>query len=348
MFDSQNIIDELKNQGIEPDSSQIELIRKLCRIRFNKNNFLNLKFFKNTSCSGIYIWGEVGRGKTLITSAFLKKCTSIKFKSFHYIDLMKFIHSKLTEYAGKKDPLKLIKKDLSTECQLIFIDEFQVEDVADAMIVGNLVNALVDDGLKIILTSNAHPDDLYKDGLQRRKFLNAMEMLKKKVEVFKLVGEIDYRSKQIFAENVFGKNYSDKEISQLISVNAEAKNFIDNNLLINDRKFNCKQVQNNLLWIEFIDFFRQPTGADDFLMICEKYDWIFISGFSSCDDESLDIVRRFISFVDIAYKEKTKVKFFFNKCKINEIYIGTKMGVIWDRCESRLNEMHNFSHINNS
>ena len=90
MFDSQNIIDELKNQGIEPDSSQIELIRKLCRIRFNKNNFLNLKFFKNTSCSGIYIWGEVGRGKTLITNAFLKKCTSIKFKSFHYIDLMKF------------------------------------------------------------------------------------------------------------------------------------------------------------------------------------------------------------------------------------------------------------------
>jgi cell division protein ZapE len=348
MFDSQNIIDELKNQGIEPDSSQIELIRKLCRIRFNKNNFLNLKFFKNTSCSGIYIWGEVGRGKTLITNAFLKKCTSIKFKSFHYIDLMKFIHSKLTEYAGKKDPLKLIKKDLSTECQLIFIDEFQVEDVADAMIVGNLVNALVDDGLKIILTSNAHPDDLYKDGLQRRKFLNAIEMLKKKIEVFKLVGEIDYRSKQIFAENVFGKNYSDKEISQLISVNTEAKNFIDNNLLINDRKFNCKQVQNNLLWIEYIDFFRQPTAADDFLMICEKYDWIFISGFSSCDDESLDIVRRFISFVDIAYKEKTKVKFFFNKCKINEIYIGTKMGVIWDRCESRLNEMHNFSHINNS
>ena len=110
MFDSQNIIDELKNQGIEPDSSQIELIRKLCHIRFNKNNFLNLKFFKNTSCSGIYIWGEVGRGKTLITNAFLKKCTSIKFKSFHYIDLMKFIHSKLTEYAGKKDPLKLIKK----------------------------------------------------------------------------------------------------------------------------------------------------------------------------------------------------------------------------------------------
>ena len=348
MFDSQNIIDELKNQGIEPDSSQIELIRKLCHIRFNKNNFLNLKFFKNTSSSGIYIWGEVGRGKTLITSAFLNKCTSIKLKSFHYIDLMKFIHSKLTEYAGKKDPLKLIKKDLSTECQLIFIDEFQVEDVADAMIVGNLVNALVDDGLKIILTSNAHPDDLYKDGLQRRKFLNAIEMLKKKIEVFKLVGEIDYRSKQIFAENVFGKNYSDKEISQLISVNTEAKNFIDKNLLINNRKFNCKQVQNNLLWIEFIDFFRQPTGADDFFMICEKYDWIFISGFSSCDDESLDIVRRFISFVDIAYKEKSKVKFFFNKCKINEIYIGTKMGVIWDRCESRLNEMHNFSHINNS
>ena len=348
MFKSQNIIDELKNQGIEPDSSQVQLINQLCSIKFNKNNFLNFKFLKNTSSSGMYIWGEVGRGKTLITNAFLNTCTNINFKSFHYIDLMKFIHRKLTEYVGKKNPLQQIKKDLSSECQLIFIDEFQVEDVADAMIIGNLITDLVDHGLKIILTSNAHPDDLYKDGLQRKKFLNSMDVLKEKVEVFKLDGEIDYRSKQIFEENVVGKNYSDQEIFKLINGNVETETTIDNSLLINDRKFNCKQVQNNLLWIEFKDFFRQPTGADDFSIICEKYDWIFISGFFSCDDESLDIVRRFISFVDIAYKEKAKVKFFFNDSRINKIYTGTKMGVIWDRCESRLNEMYNFSHINNS
>ncbi len=110
MFDPQNIIDELKNQGIEPDSSQIQLINKLCLIKFHKNNFLNFKFFKNTSSSGLYIWGEVGRGKTLITNAFLNKCKNINFKSFHYIDLMKFIHRKLTEYVGKKNPLQQIKK----------------------------------------------------------------------------------------------------------------------------------------------------------------------------------------------------------------------------------------------
>ncbi len=91
-----------------------------------------------------------------------------------------------------------------------------------------------------------------------------MEMLKEKVEVFKLDGEIDYRSKQIFEENVVGKNYSDQEIFKLINGNVEAEHIIDNNLLINDRKFNCKQVQNNLLWIEFKDFFRQPTGSDNF------------------------------------------------------------------------------------
>ena len=344
---SQNIIDELKNQGIQADSSQIILINNLCSLELNKKTLFNLRILnKKRTKSGIYIWGDVGRGKTLITQTFIKKCIDVCTKSFHYIDLMKFIHKKLSEYSGEINPLKKVKKALQKDCQLLFIDEFQVEDVADAMIIGRLISELIEDGLNILITSNAHPNDLYKDGLQRKKFLDSMEILQQKVEVFELNAGIDYRTKTIMEFTSVKKNYTDEEIQKLINGNADSEAILSSRITINDRNFECKQVNNNLLWLGFKNFFRQPTGTDDFIYICDKYDWIFISDFIECDDDSLDIIRRFISFVDIAYKEKTKVRFFFNEQEISKTYSGQKLGIIWERCESRLKEMVLFDHLN--
>jgi len=347
MLVSQNIIDELKNQGIQADSSQIVLINKLCSLELNKKTLFNFRIIKKKKKRlGIYIWGDVGRGKTLITQTFIKNCLDICTKSFHYIDLMKYIHKKLSDYSGEINPLKKVKKALQKDCQLLFIDEFQVEDVADAMIIGNLISELIEDGLNIIITSNAHPNDLYKDGLQRKKFLDSMEILQQKVEVYELNAGIDYRTKTIIELNSFEKSHTNEEIQKLINGNVDSGSIFSSRITINDRDFECKQVNNNLVWIGFEDFFRQPTGTDDFTYMCNKYDWIFISDFIECDDDSLDIVRRFISFVDIAYKEKTKVRFFFNEQEISKTYSGQKLGIIWERCESRLKEMVLFNHLN--
>ena len=347
MLVSQNIIDELKNQGIQADSSQIVLINKLCSLELNKKTLFNFRIIKKKKKRlGIYVWGDVGRGKTLITQTFIKNCLDICTKSFHYIDLMKYIHKKLSDYSGEKNPLKKVKKALQKDCQLLFIDEFQVEDVADAMIIGNLISELIEDGINIIITSNAHPNDLYKDGLQRKKFLDSMEILQQKVEVYELNAGIDYRTKTIIELNSFEKSHTNEEIQKLINGNVDSGSIFSSRITINDRDFECKQVNNNLIWIGFEDFFRQPTGTDDFIYMCNKYDWIFISDFIECDDDSLDIVRRFISFVDIAYKEKTKVRFFFNEQEISKTYSGQKLGIIWERCESRLKEMVLFNHLN--
>ena len=347
MLVSQNIIDELKNQGIQADSSQIVLINKLCSLELNKKTLLNFRIIKKKKKRlGIYIWGDVGRGKTLITQTFIKNCLDICTKSFHYIDLMKYIHKKLSDYSGEINPLKKVKKALQKDCQLLFIDEFQVEDVADAMIIGNLISELIEDGINIIITSNAHPNDLYKDGLQRKKFLDSMEILQQKVEVYELNAGIDYRTKTIIELNSFEKSHTNEEIQKLINGNVDSGSIFSSRITINDRDFECKQVNNNLIWIGFEDFFRQPTGTDDFIYMCNKYDWIFISDFIECDDDSLDIVRRFISFVDIAYKEKTKVRFFFNEQEISKTYSGQKLGIIWERCESRFKEMVLFNHLN--
>ena len=193
MLDIKNIIDELKNQEANPDLHQIDLLEKLNSI-FNRKNIL---FNNKKNSLGLYIWGDVGRGKTLITQLFLKNIKTKDISSFHYIDFMDYIHNKLTDYSGLKNPLHKISKNISKKNDILFIDEFQVEDIADAMIIGNILVSLIDSGTKIILTSNVHPDDLYKDGLQRVKFLKSINLLKEKIEIFKLKGNIDYRTRNI-------------------------------------------------------------------------------------------------------------------------------------------------------
>ena len=339
---SKNIIDELKNQGSIPNVYQKDLIKAFDNIQLNTHIFISFVNLFQKKTAGIYVWGEVGRGKTLLINAFLKNLPkNINFQSFHYIEFMNFIHENLTKFSGSKDPLKEIAKLFSKNNKLICIDEFQVEDVADAMIIGYLLNMLVNLNVIILITSNAHPDNLYIDGLQRQKFMKSINFLKTKIEIFHLKGDIDYRTKKII--NMDHKHiefFKDDDIHKLIS-----KSFgittINNKLVINDRKFNCKNLSNNFLWIEFVSFFSDSTSSSDYEHICEKFDWIFISNFISCDDDSIDIVRRFITFIDIAYMKKSKVKFFSANITLSSLYVGKKIDNLWVRCSSRLKEMQN-------
>ena len=343
MLSIQNIIDVLKNQGANPDLPQINLLEKLSSITNKKRSFFNTK----DDNQGLYIWGDVGRGKTLITQSFLRSIEREDIASFHYIDFINFIHNELNKHSGLKNPLKKVSKNISKKNNLIFIDEFQVEDVADAMIIGDLLISLIDSGTKIILTSNVHPDDLYKDGLQRQKFLKSINILKEKIEIYELDGGIDYRTKNIIKLDKKDSKvvFSEEKITKIIKENFGVDEVLNDTLTINNRKFSCKIALNNLLWIEFNTFFKEATGAKDYKFICDKFDWIFINSFESFGDDSIDIIRRFISFIDIAYKEKAKVKFFFNDADIAKIYSGTKLDFLWKRCASRLHEMKNYDYL---
>ena len=348
MSDTQNIIDKLKNQGLEPNLNQIKLISNLNRINLKKRNIFKIIRLKDDALNGIYIWGDVGRGKTLITKEYLSFNDHLRIKDFHYIDFMNFVHAELNNNSGSKNPLKLITKSLLSTYELLFIDEFQVEDVADAMIVGDLLNKIVDRGMKVILTSNAHPNDLYQNGLQRQKFIKSINIFADKIKIFKLEGDIDYRTKNLIELNKkdIRSGYSEEDILNVISDNFGLDFIKNENIEINNRKFKCKLALKNLLWTEFNSFFRQPLGSTDYKFISENFDWVFISNFDSCNDEKIDLVRRFISFIDIVYVEKAKVKFFFNKVKEKDLYSGDRLEILWRRCQSRLIEMQTFEYLN--
>jgi cell division protein ZapE len=260
---------------------------------------------------------------------------------------MQNIHNELSVMSGKSDPLNLIAKSLSKKYKIIFIDEFQVEDVADAMIIGNLLNQLIQLDVVLYITSNAHPDDLYKDGLQRQKFIDVMKAMQKQFNIYKLDGVIDYRSRNIANVNQENSNkfFDEKDILLVIKENFDNKNFTKKTLNINSRQFTCKAVSNDFLWISFSDFFIEPNGSSDYMEISKNTEWVFLNDFKYCDDNSTDIIRRFISFIDICYRDKTKIKFFFNGIAYEKLYTGNKLEILWDRCQSRLSEMQTSEYL---
>jgi len=346
----QNIINDLKNQDIEADDAQLDLIKSIVDIQTKKKTVLDSlkgKIVKNS----FYTWGAVGRGKTLLSEAILKNIGNGKSSiSFHYIDFMYMAHSELSRLIGNKDPLNIIAKSLSGKYKIIFIDEFQVEDVADAMIIGSLLNQVLKNGSQLFLTSNAHPDDLYKDGLQRQKFMKSMAIIKDSLNIYELRGLVDYRARNIFkyTDHSNSSPYKDKDILRFIKSNFSNHEIPSSILEINSRKFRCKSLSEDFLWVSFSDFFNQSTGSKDFIEISKNFEWVFINDFLECDDNNADIIRRFISFIDISYRENTKVKFFFGNINHLNIYKGTKLKILWDRCLSRLTEMQTIEYLNNT
>ena len=264
--------------------------------------------------------------------------------SYHFIEFMKFIHNELRLVENTKDPIEIIAKRIASKYRVVFIDEFQVEDVSDAMIIGKLLNLLSKMNVFIMLTSNAKIENLYKNGLQREKFIKQIKQLEEEIVVFEFIGDKDYRLTNIdLNSSKDRKNLSQDQIFDFIKKNFNFIGDLNKDLRINDRTFACKGNTKDFIWFSYKDFFRQNLAISDFLAICEKYNWFFIDDFEQNDDYGKDIIRRFIGFIDIAYIEKVKIKFFFNSDDIRSLYIGEELSFLWDRTISRLEEMQDIN-----
>ena len=342
----ENIIKKLKSKDITLDRSQLDFIDI-----FNKHKPKKSRLFFTLSknvVKGFYLWGEVGRGKTLLLNSIYDELNLNKAR-FHYIDFMQSIHKDLKELSGKKNPLDIIADSLVSSYEVIFIDEFQVEDVADAMLITNLFKKLFEKDIYFLLSSNAHPANLYLEGLQRQKFMSAIDLMEKHLNIHELNGDKDYRISLIsqFEKNNESGLFDKKKIQEFIASTFGCDEFNDQ-IEINKRIFSCNGFNNTFLWVSFNKFFQEASSAKDYIEICNKYDWILINEFSLCNDDNADRVRRFISFIDVAYKENTKVKFFDEGIDPKDLYVGNKFQYLWERSQSRINEMKSKKYLLNS
>lgn len=337
----QTILKKFSEDGIHLNDEQANFLRIFEKNLPRKSFFVD--FFKEKSKKGCYVHGNVGRGKTMMLNAIFKE---IKFTkcSYHFIEFMKFIHKELELVKNTKDPLEKIAKRIASKHRVLFIDEFQVEDVSDAMIIGKLLNLLSKMNVFIMLTSNAKIENLYKNGLQRDKFIRHISQLEESFVVYEFIGDKDYRLKNInLNSSKNGKDFSQGQIFDFIKKNFNFIGDLNEDLEINDRTFRCKGNTKDFIWLSYKEFFRQNLAISDFLAICKNYDWFFIDDFEQNDDYGKDIIRRFIGFIDIAYIEKAKIKFFMNNDDIRSLYSGEELSFLWDRTISRIEEMRDIN-----
>ena len=337
----QTILKKFSEDGIHLNDEQDNFLRIFEKNLPKKTFFVN--FLKKKLKKGCYVHGDVGRGKTMMLNAIFKEIKLTKC-SYHFIEFMKFIHNELELAKNTKDPLEKIAKRIASEHRVLFIDEFQVEDVSDAMIIGKLLNLLSKMNVFIMLTSNAKIENLYKNGLQREKFIRQIKQLEDNFVVCEFIGDKDYRLKNInLNSSKNGKDFSQDQIFNFIKKNFNFIGDLKKELEINDRTFSCKGNTKNFIWLSYKEFFRQNLAISDFLAICKNYDWFFIDDFEQNDDYGKDIIRRFIGFIDIAYIEKVKIKFFMNNDDIQSLYSGEELSFLWDRAISRIEEMRDIN-----
>ena len=333
----QTILKKFSEDGIHLNDEQDNFLRIFEKNLPRKSFFVD--FFKKKSKKGCYVHGDVGRGKTMMLNAIFKEIKLSKC-SYHFIEFMKFIHNELELVKNNKDPLEKIAKRIASKHRVLFIDEFQVEDVSDAMIIGKLLNLLSKMNVFIMLTSNAKIENLYKNGLQRGKFIGQIKQLEDNFVVYEFIGDKDYRLKNInLNSSKNGKDFSQDQILKFIKKNFNFIGDLKKEFEINNRTFICKGNTKDFIWLSYKEFFRQNLAISDFLAICKNYDWFFIDDFEQNDDYGKDIIRRFIGFIDIAYIEKVKIKFFMNNDDIQSLYNGEELLFLWDRTISRIEDM---------
>ena len=345
MKDIKVVLENLSIQSVTIDNAQASFLEKFIE---QDSAYKPPTFFsKNNSIGNLYLWGPVGRGKTMLLQG-LQDSYFPQAGQFHFIEFMQLIHKKLSEFSGNSDPILKVVKSLSNDFKIIFIDEFQIEDIADAMIIGTLIQALSQKGTRMFISSNSHPDDLYKDGLQRAKFLQTIDFINKNFFIHHLLGSEDYRLKEIAKfdssakdGNSFGgvKDFLQRTFNQDITYTTE--------FLANDRKFNCLGCSDKALWLSFEDFFSSPCSSKDFIEIVKTFEWVFINNFHACNDDHLDKVRRFISFIDIAYQEKQKLKCFYDPNLMINLYSGDQLHHLWVRTGSRLHQIASKKYLQN-
>jgi len=331
------LYDVLAEEGIHLDSYQQEFLKAYSAFQDKRQS--KLKFLsKNQVIKSVYVWGKVGRGKTLLLKALSKELSN-NVLTTHFSEFMLQVHSFLKSHQGKKDPLTLFCKEVLQKVDILLLDEFQIEDIGDAMIIGKVFNELKKHNTAIFLSSNYPVQELYKNGLQRDKFIKSITFIENEFLYFNLEGSEDYRSKNIdnFL-NLSQEEINDRAIKNFLKSNFDMNAYFGDPLILSKREFSAKGYGEQFVWLDFQVFFSEANMAKDYLELCEKYNWVFINNFRKLSDLDVNIVRRFISFLDVTYAKGSRICALEKQHFISNLYEGEKLEHLWHRAQSRLQE----------
>ena len=303
---------------------------------------------KTKPITGLYLHGGVGRGKTHLVDFFFERLPIEKKMRLHFHRFMQIVHEELAKLDGVSDPLKVVAKIFTDKAQVLCFDEFHVIDITDAMLLGRLLEYLFADGLVLVTTSNFHPDELYKDGLQRDRFVPAIKLLKEHTKVVEMGGNYDYRSEAFkelgvyyFVNDDKADDRLDQHFKQLTGIDLyEGRK----DIIINTRLIPVKKFSSDVVWFEFNDLCNTARSTKDFTQIALFFKTVLISNIPHMDSNLDDAARRFINMIDTFYDMHVNIVVSAAAEPLN-LYSGKKLDFEFDRAISRINEMQTTRYI---
>ena len=296
---------------------------------------------------GLYFWGGVGRGKTYLMDLFYEALPFSRKRRTHFHRFMLDVHERRRCYPNVRDPLAKVAEEIAEQTRVLCFDEFFVSDIADAMILGRLIEALFQRGVTLITTSNIAPDGLYRDGLQRQNFLPAIEVLKRHVRVINVDHGIDYRLRQLTDAQLYLHPCDaacEERLAQYFRRFAGQDGQTGVNLDIHGRELIARQRAPGVVWFDFAELCEGPRGAADYIELARLHHTLLLSRLPQLTVADENEARRFITLVDELYDRGVKLVIAAD-VPAEQLYRGERLLFEFARTLSRLQEMRSLEYL---
>jgi cell division protein ZapE len=306
-----------------------------------------LNRFRPKAVPGLYLWGGVGRGKTWLMNLFFEELPIKEKTRMHFHHFMLDIHRQLGSSKKQKNPLQQIARELANRFKVICIDEFIVTNITDAMILSELLHALFENRVCLLATSNRVPDDLYLNGLQRERFLPAIELIKMFTDVCHLDAGVDHRTSLLELAEIYYHPITDdtnRQIEQRMRELAITPVVEAKTLMVLGREIKTVHCSDDIAWFDFEKICTAPRAAQDYILIAQQYSTVIISNIPVLDEHSDDKARRFIYLIDALYDRNVKL-IISASSEAEKIYQGNMLEFAFRRTSSRLIEMRSHQYL---
>ncbi len=345
-----DIYDQLVTEGkIQADPGQIAVLEPLQDIRAGleaaetaKPGFSLFRKKTTDAVPGLYMWGGVGRGKSMLMDLFYDHVAITGKRRVHFHAFLQEVHIELhkVRQTGAEDALRPVAEALSADLKLLCFDEMQINDITDAMLVGRLFELLFANGVTVVTTSNRVPDDLYKDGLQRELFLPFIALIKEKLQVHHLASPTDYRQDRLSGEDVY---FHPVDASARAAMSAIWEDFGGGSgapltLTVQGRAVELPAFKNGVARATFWDLCAKPLGPADYLAIADAVRVLIVEDIPQLGRTNFNEAKRFVTLIDALYE--AKVRLICSAAAAPEmLYLEGSGAFEFERTASRLREM---------
>ena len=296
---------------------------------------------------GLYLWGAVGRGKTFLADLLVASLPAERTLRLHFHRFMGRVHAGLAAAQGHSDPLREVAASFAAQAQVLCLDEFFVTDIGDAMILARLLRHLFARGTTLVTTSNIEPKNLYRDGLQRAKFLPAIALLQQHCEVCELLSPQDYRLRALTRSGVYftalGES-SERALAACFERIAPGARRPEPTIRVNGRDIAVKRRADGVIWFDFSALCEGPRAVADYIELAQSFNTVLISGVPQFSPQTDDAARRFVNLVDEFYDRGVNLVL-SAATTATELYDGEHLRAEFARTESRLIEMQSTEYL---